>query len=342
VEHEAARNAAVLIDMSFMSKFSVEGAGAGVFLERLSAGTVDGPAETITYTQWLNDGGTLEADLTVTKLDQGRFMVVATDTAHRHVETWMRRHAAEELRIADVSALLAQINLQGPLSRQIMQKVTATDLSDSSFPFRAARYLDVDGVRVLCVRITYVGELGYELYMPADDAVAVYDRLWEVGRPEGLRPAGLKALGSLRMEKAYRDYGHDIDNTDRLWEVGLQRFADPGKPGGFIGREAVVGQLAAGPPRRRLVQILVSDPSLLMHHAEVVHRDGREVGYVRAASYGFTLGGAVGLAMVEGDEPVSKEWIAAGRWQVDIAGERYPAVVSLSPLYDPTMKRVRA
>lgn len=342
LEHEAARHAAVLIDMSFMSKFSVEGADAGVFLERLSAGTVDGPAETITYTQWLNDRGTLEADLTVTKLNQGRFMVVATDTAHRHVETWMRRHATEEVRIADVSALLAQINLQGPLSRQIMQKVTATDLSNSSFPFRAARYLDVDGVRVLCVRITYVGELGYELYIPADDAVAVYDRLLEAGRPEGLRPAGLKALGSLRMEKAYRDYGHDIDNTDRLWEVGLQRFADPGKPGGFIGRQAVVEQLAAGPPRRRLVQILVSDPALLMHHTEVVHRDGREVGYVRAASYGFTLGGAVGLAMVEGDEPVSKEWIAAGRWQVDIAGERYPAVVSLSPFYDPTMKRVRA
>jgi len=342
LEHEAARHAAVLIDMSFMSKFSVEGADAGVFLERLSAGTVDGPAETITYTQWLNDRGTLEADLTVTKLNQGRFMVVATDTAHRHVETWMRRHATEEVRIADVSALLAQINLQGPLSRQIMQKVTATDLSNSSFPFRAARYLDVDGVRVLCVRITYVGELGYELYIPADDAVAVYDRLLEAGRPEGLRPAGLKALGSLRMEKAYRDYGHDIDNTDRLWEVGLRQFADPGKPGGFIGRQAVVEQLAAGPPRRRLVQILVSDPALLMHHTEVVDRDGREVGYVRTASYGFTLGGAVGLAMVEGDEPVSEEWLAAGRWEVDIAGERYPAVVSLSPFYDPTMKRVRA
>jgi 4-methylaminobutanoate oxidase (formaldehyde-forming) len=254
----------------------------------------------------------------------------------------MRRHATEEVRIADVSALLAQINLQGPLSRQIMQKVTATDLSNSSFPFRAARYLDVDGVRVLCVRITYVGELGYELYIPADDAVAVYDRLLEAGRPEGLRPAGLKALGSLRMEKAYRDYGHDIDNTDRLWEVGLRQFADPGKPGGFIGRQAVVEQLAAGPPRRRLVQILVSDPALLMHHTEVVDRDGREVGYVRTASYGFTLGGAVGLAMVEGDEPVSEEWLAAGRWEVDIAGERYPAVVSLSPFYDPTMKRVRA
>jgi 4-methylaminobutanoate oxidase (formaldehyde-forming) len=341
VEHEAARHAAVLIDMSFMSKFSVEGVDAGVFLERLSAGTVDGSAETITYTQWLNDGGTLEADLTVTKLDPGRFMVVATDTAHRHVETWMRRHATEEVRIVDVSALLAQVNLQGPLSRQIMQKVTATDLSDSSFPFRAARYLDVDGVRVLCVRITYVGELGYELYVPANDAVAVYDRLLEAGRPEGLRPAGLKALGSLRMEKAYRDYGHDIDNTDRLWEVGLQQFADPDKPGGFIGQEAVVDQLAAGPPRRRLIQILVNDPAVLMHHAEVVHRDGREVGYVRAASYGFTLGGAVGLAMVEGDEPVSTEWLAAGRWQIDIAGKRYPAVVSLSPLYDPAMKRVR-
>lgn len=268
-------------------------------------------------------------------------MVVATDTAHRHVEAWMRRHAFGEVTIADVSARLAQINLQGPLSRQIMQKVTATDLSDAAFPFRAARFLEVDGVRVLCVRITYVGELGYEIYAPADDAVAVYDRLWEAGEGYGLRPAGLKALGSLRMEKAYRDYGHDIDNTDRLWEAGLERFADLGKPEGFIGSDALAEQVAAGPPRRRLVQILITDPEPLMYHAEVLHRDGKEVGYVRSASYGFTLGGAVGLAMVEGDEPVSKEWLVTGDWEVDIAGTGYPAVVSLTPLYDPGMRRVR-
>ena len=340
-EHEAVRNAAALMDMSFMSKFSVEGADAGRLLERLSAGRVDGPPETITYTQWLNDGGTLEADLTVTKLEEGRFMVVATDTAHRHVETWMHRHARGKVRIAEVSAEMAQINLQGPASRQILQKVTAGDVSDAAFPFRTARRLQIAGVEVLCVRITYVGELGYELYSPAGEAVAVYDRLWEAGEGHGLRPAGLKALASLRMEKGYRDYGHDVDNTDRLWEVGLERFADVGKPGGFIGSEALAEQLAAGPPHRRLVQVLLTDPDPLMYHAEVVQRDGVAVGYVRSASYGFTLGGAVGLAMVEADQPVSKEWLAARSWEVEVAGIRYPAVVSLAPLYDPGMKRVR-
>jgi len=268
-------------------------------------------------------------------------MVVATDTAHRHVETWMRRHAYGEVTIADVSARMAQINLQGPASRQIMQKLTATDLCDAAFPFRTARFLEVDGVRVLFVRITYVGELGYELYVPAEHAVAVYDRLWEAGEGHGLRRAGLKALGSLRMEKAYRDYGHDIDNTDRLWEAGLERFAEPDKPGGFIGSEALAEQVAAGPPRRRLVQVLLTDPEPLMYHAEVILRDGKEVGYLRSASYGFTLGGAVGLAMVEGDEPVSEEWLVTGDWEVDIAGTGYPALVSVKPFYDPGMNRVR-
>ncbi len=341
LEHEAARNAAVLIDMSFMSKFSVTGPDAGHLLERLSAGRVDGPVQTITYTQWLNDGGTIEADLTVTKLAEENFMVVATDTAHRHVETWMHRHSYGDVVISDVSGDLAQINLQGPLSRQILQKVTDTDVSNDMFPFRCARYVDIDGVRLLCVRITYVGELGYELYVPAAEAVAVYDRLWEAGHGDGLRPGGLKALGSLRMEKGYRDYGHDIDNTDTLWEVGLERFADPAKPGGFIGRESLTGQLGAGPPRRRLVQVLLEDPKPLMHHAEVVHRDGLDVGYLRAASYGFTLGGAVGLAMVEAEQPIDREWLSEGTWAVDVAGTIHPAVVSLAPLYDPGMRRVR-
>ncbi len=340
-EHVAAREAAVLIDMSFMSKFSVEGPGAGSLMDRLSVAAVDGDPGVITYTQWLNEGGTIEADLTATKLGVDRFMVVATDTAHRHVETWMVRHAPESVRITDVSRDLAQINLQGPLSRQILQRVTDTDLSDAVFGFRAARPIRVGPTELLCVRITYVGELGYELYVPADEAVAVHDRLWEAGESDGLRPAGLKALGSLRMEKAYRDYGHDIDNTDRLWEVGLRQFADLDKPGGFIGRDALSVDVAAGPPRRRLVQVLLSDPEPLMYHAEVVYRDGADVGYVRSASYGFTLGGAVGLAMVEAGLPLDRDWIERGTWEVDVAGTRHPARVSLSPLYDPKMTRIR-
>ena len=341
-EHEACRQAAVIIDMSFMSKFDVAGDGAGAFLDRLSTASVDGDPGVITYTQWLNERGTIEADLTVTKLADDHFMVVATDTAHRHVETWMRRRAPESVQITDVSAELAQINLQGPNSREILQRVTDADVSNEAFGFRSARRIEIGGIEVLCIRITYVGELGYEIYVPAAGAVTVHDHLWEAGQDLGLRHAGLKALGSLRMEKGYRDYGHDIDNTDRLWEAGLRQFADPDKPGGFIGSEALMKEIEAGPPRRRLVQVLLTDPEPLMFHAEVVYRDGVDVGYVRAASYGFTLGGAVGLAMVEADRPVDREWIESGSWEVDVAGTRYPARVSIAPLYDPNMTRVRS
>jgi len=303
---------------------------------------VDGPIETITYTQWLNEAGTLEADLTVTKLDERRFMVVATDTAHRHVESWMNRHARGDVSISDVSAELAQINLQGPHSRQILQEVTSTDVSDASYPFRTARRVEIDGVDLVCTRITYVGELGYELYVPAAEAVRVYRRVEEAGQSLGLFPAGLRALGSLRMEKGYRDYGHDIDNTDRLWEVGLHHFAVLDKEVGFIGRDALSAQLSEGPPHRRLVQVLISDPEPLMYHAEVVRRDCAVVGDVRSASYGFTLGGAIGLAMVEAPRPVTRDWLHSGIWEVDIAGTLHPAVVSLSPMFDPAMERIRA
>jgi 4-methylaminobutanoate oxidase (formaldehyde-forming) len=195
---------------------------------------------------------------------------------------------------------------------------------------------------VLCIRITYVGELGYELYIPTEQAVHVYERLIEAGRGFGLRHAGLKALASLRLEKGYRDYGHDIDNTDNAFETGLGMFVDLDKPGGFVGREAALRQKAAGAPKRRLVQVLVRDPEPLLFHAEPVHRSGRPVGYVRAGSYGHTLGGAVGLAMVEADAPLDAAWLNEGRWEVDIAGRLYPAVVSLRPLYDPRMERIKA
>ena len=342
-EHEAARERVILMDMSFMSKFLVEGPDAGRLLERISANHVDGECGVITYTQWLNPEGKLEADLTVTKLEDGRFWVVATDTAHRHVESWMRRNTTTGMNVTvtDITSEHAQINVQGPRSRELMQKVTTADLSNDAFPFRAAQQIDIESTAVLCVRITYLGELGYELYVPADRATGLYDRLVAAGASLGLRHAGLKALASLRMEKAYRDFGHDIENTDGIVEAGLSFAVDLDKPGGFVGRDAVVKQLAARPLSRRLVQILVNDPEPLMHHAEVVLREGVAVGYVRAASYGFTLGGAVGLAMVEGGEPVTRDYLRKASWQVDIAGTRYPATVSIRPLYDPASKRVR-
>jgi 4-methylaminobutanoate oxidase (formaldehyde-forming) len=342
-EHRAAREGVILMDMSFMSKFLVQGRDAGRALNLISANDVDGEPGLITYTQWLNDGGTIEADLTVTKLDDEHFWVVASDTAHRHAETWMRRHIAPDQHafVTDVTSGYAQINIQGPRSRELLQAITADDMSNDAFPYRAAREIAIGFARVLCIRITYLGELGYELYIPAEQAVHVYERLVEAGGDVGLRPAGLKALSSLRMEKGYRDYGHDIDNTDSVLEAGLGFAVDLKKPGGFIGRDAVLAKKAEGPLTRRIVQVLLQDPDPMLFHAEVVRRNDKPVGYVRAASYGFTLGGAVGLAMIEAGERVDAAYLENATWEVDVAGRSVPAVASLRPLYDPTMERIK-
>ena len=342
-EHRAVREGVGLMDMSFMSKFLVQGREAGVVLDQLSANTVTTDPGTITYTQWLNHRGLLEADLTVTKLDEERFWVVASDTAHRHVLTRIQRHIeGRHAFVTDVTGGYAQLNVQGPRSRELMQMLTATDMANEAFPFRAARDIDLGFGRALCIRITYLGELGYELYVPSEQALHVYERIVEAGEAVELRHVGLKSLASLRMEKGYRDYGHDIDNTDSVLEAGLGFAVALDKPGGFIGRDAVLARKAAGPLTKRLLQVLVTDPDPQMFHAEPVLRNGVPVGYVRAASYGFTLGGAVGLTMVEADEPIDQQWIDSGEWTVEIADRRYPAVASLRPLYDPSNERIRA
>ncbi|MGH8138328.1 MAG: GcvT family protein [Steroidobacteraceae bacterium] len=342
-EHHAARQSVIVMDMSFMGKLLVQGRDAGRCLERICGNHVDGAPGVITYTQWMNPLGTLEADLTVSKVTDDRFLVVVTDTMVRHAETWMRRNIPDDAHafVTDVTSAYGQLNVQGPKSRALLQTLTNTDLSDGEFPFRAAREIDIGFARALCTRITYVGELGYELYIPAEQATHVYDQILAAGGEFGLRHAGLKALGSLRMEKGYRDYGHDIDNTDVPYEAGLGFALDLHKPGGFIGKEAVLAQKAKGPPTRRLVQVLVKDPEPLMFHAEIVRRDGIPVGYVRAASYGHTLGGAVGLVMVEPKRPVDEAYLGSGKWEVEIAGRLYPAIVSARPLYDPQMRRVK-
>ena len=345
-EHRAARDGVIAMDMSFMSKFLVEGRDAGRLLDWLSANRVDGPSGTIAYTQWLDDAGRLQADLTVAKLDDERFWVVASDTAHRHALAWLRRHTGDRHAfIADQTAAYGQLNLQGPQARALLAAVTDADVSDAALPFRGVRDIAIGFAPVRCVRITYVGELGYELYIPAEQMVHVYDRIVAAGERFGLVHAGLKALASLRMEKAYRDYGHDIDNTDSVLEAGLGFAVDLGKPGGFLGRDAVLAQKAAGPLARRLVQVLVTDPEPLLFHAEVVRCNDRPCGYLRAASYGHTLGGAVGLAMIEARHvpggAIDQRALDAARWDVEIAGARYPAKLSLRPLYDPENRRIK-
>ncbi|PWB74465.1 MAG: oxidoreductase [Holophagae bacterium] len=343
-EHRACREAVIAMDMTFMGKFLVQGRDAGKVLDYLSANSVNGPVETITYTQWLNERGTIEADVTVTKLAEDRFIVVVTDTMHRHVETWLRRHIPPDAHcfVTDITGGIGQLNVQGPRSRELLQSITSANLSNEAFPFRTSREIDIGFARLQCNRITYVGELGYELNVPAEQAVHVYERVVEAGTKFGLRHAGLHALRSLRLEKGYRDYGHDIDNTDDVYEAGLGFVVDLSKPD-FIGKAYCVERKAQGPAYpRRLVQVLVKDPEPLMYHAEIVYRNDRAVGYMRVGSYGHTLGGAVGLAMIEAGEPINKAYLEEGRWEVDIAGRKYPAEVSLKPMYDPAMERIKA
>jgi len=341
-EHKAAREGVILMDMSFMSKFLVEGRDAGERLNWISANNVDGQTGQITYTQWLDEHGKLWGDLTVTKLADDKFWVVASDTVHRHTLAWMKRYFWDAHAFAaDMTGAYAQINIQGPRSRELMQLVTSMDMGNEAFPFRAAKEIDIGFARVLCIRITYLGELGYELYIPSEQALHVYDRLALAGEAVGLVHAGLKTLASCRMEKGYRDYGHDIDNTDTVLEAGLGFAVDLKKPGGFQGKDAIVAQKAQGTLKKRLLQFLVKDPEPMMFHAEPVRRNGKAVGYIRAASYGHTLGGAVGLAMISADEPIDNKWIEAGTWEIEIAGTLYPAVASLKPLYDAENKKVK-
>lgn len=342
-EHKAARENVILMDMSFMCKFLVQGRDAGSVLNYISANNVDGEIGMITYTQWLNNLGKLEADLTVTKLSDEKYFIVVTDTQLRHAENWIKKHTPKDAHVAvtDMTGAFGQLNLQGPKSRELLQSITNSDMSNEAFPFRHAREIAIGFARVLCIRITYLGELGYELYIPTEQATHVYDRIIEEGKKYNLLHAGLKALSSLRMEKGYKDYGHDIDNTDNAFEAGLGFAVDLKKSGDFLGKEYAEKQKKEMPYKRRLLQVLVLDPSVFLYHAEIVKRNGVSVGYVRAGSYGHTLGGAVGLAMIEASEGIDGNYINEGKWEIEIAGKNYPCLVSIKPLFDPENKKIK-
>jgi 4-methylaminobutanoate oxidase (formaldehyde-forming) len=195
---------------------------------------------------------------------------------------------------------------------------------------------------VKALRLSYVGELGWELYVPTEFTLHVYDMLVEAGEAVGLKHAGLNALDTLRLEKGYRDYGNDIDNMDTPLEVGLGFFVDFDKPGGFMGRDALLRQKEGGILELRLVQFLIEDPEPLLHGGETIIRDGKRVGYIRAGGYGHTLGGSVGLGGVENEEGVTAEFVKGGSYEIEVASVRYPARASLRPMYDPKNKRVRS
>ena len=342
-EHKAGREDVILMDVSMMSKFLVQGRDACDILNFMSVSNVDVPTGKVVYTEWLNERGGIEADLTITRLAADSFLVVCSDLAHRHVETLLKRAVTPERHafLTDVTSAYAMINLQGPKSRDLLARVTGADLSNAAFPYMTMREIDVHYARALAMRVTYEGELGWELYIPTEFAPTCFDVLMENGKDLGLKLAGMQTLNTLRIEKAYRDYGHDMDCTDTPLEVGLGFLVDFNKPGGFVGKEALLKQKSEGALKKRFVQFLLEDPEPLLYFGELIYRDGKYVGYVQSGAYGFTLGGAVALSVIEDDEPITEEYLRTGKFEIEVNNVKYAAKASFKPMYDPKGERMR-
>jgi glycine cleavage system T protein len=343
-EHRAVRERVGLFDQSSFAKFVLKGPDAAAVLGRICANDIDVPVGRIVYTQWLNERGGIEADLTVTREAEDSFLIVSACATQTRDFSYLCRSipAGAAVAAVDVSAAYAVLSLMGPDSRALLHELTDTNLESAAFPFGTSQIIDLSYARVRASRITYVGELGYELYIPTEFAQGVYDALIAGGAGFGLRLAGYHALNSLRMEKGYRHWGHDIADEDTPLQAGLGFALAWEKPGGFIGREALLRQRAEG-VRRRLVGFALETPEPLLYHNEPIWRDGVLVGKITSGMFGHTIGVALGLGSVEraGDEPITAEWIGSGRYEIEVAAERVPARVSLRPFYDPAGERVR-
>ncbi|HEY7856861.1 MAG TPA: FAD-dependent oxidoreductase [Candidatus Nanopelagicales bacterium] len=341
-EHRAIREAVGVMDMSLMSKFLVQGPDSAQVLDRLSANAVAGDVGRVTYTQWCDFDGGILADVTVTRLAEDRFLVISSDVTHRRVERMLRRAPLPgEIAITtDVTPGTALLSVQGPESRALLASLSPDDWSDAAFPYLTAREMEIGSSRFLVARVTYVGELGYELHIPADQGVSVWENLVAAGEAYGLRQVGLQAMSSLRLEKGYRDYGVDIENTDDPVVAGLAFAVAWDKPGGFIGRDELLTRRADR--SSRMVHVLLDDPEPLLRGGEPLLHHGTWVGYVRAGDYGHTLKASVGLGVVEHEEGVTPDWLQAGGFEVDIAGVPASATLSLRPFYDPDRLRIRS
>ena len=343
-EHRATRESVALFDKSFMGKFLVQGRDAEQVLNRVSANSVSIPVGRNIYTQWLNHQGGIVADLTVTRLGEQEYLLVTGDVLQRVTPAWLRRNTlpGEHCTVADVTSAYTLLSLQGPRSRELLQVITGSDLSTERVPFRASCEVEIGCARVLLVRVTYMGELGYELYVPAEYSHTVYDALVEGIESRGVTAvhAGLMALESLRLEKGYRDFAADIDNTDTPLEAGLGFVVDLNKDS-FIGREALVAQKSKGTLPKRLVQFLLQDPEPLLRGLEPILCDGAYCGYIRAGAFGHTLGASVGLGVIELDVGITADLLRSRRFEIEVNDQRVMATASLAPLYDPRSERIR-
>jgi 4-methylaminobutanoate oxidase (formaldehyde-forming) len=338
-EHLAVRNGVGLFDMTSFGKIRVEGRGALAFLQRLCANELNVEPGRIVYTQMLNDRGGIESDLTVTRLSETAFLLVVPGATLQRDLARLRKHLGDEfVMITDMTAAESVLCIMGPKARELMQKVSPNDFSNAAHPFGTAREIEIGMGLARAHRVTYVGELGWELYVSTDQAAHVFETLEAAGEGVGLKLCGLHTLDSCRIEKAFRHFGHDITDEDHVLEAGLGFAVKPEK-GEFVGRKAVLRKQNEG-LSRRLVQFRLTDAEPLLFHNEAIIRTGEIVGTITSGNYGHHLGGAIGLGYVPCRGESAAE-VLASDYEIEIAGTRVKAEASLRPMYDPTAERVR-
>ncbi|MGD9293809.1 MAG: FAD-dependent oxidoreductase [Roseobacter sp.] len=338
-ELAAVRTNVGMYDMSSFGKIRVEGRDAVAFLNHVGAGQYDVPVGKIVYTQFLNNAGGIEADVTVTRLAETAFLVVTPAATRLADQTWMRRHVGDfNVVLTDVTASEGVLAVMGPNARRLLQKVSPADFSNAANPFGTAQEIELGMGLARVHRVTYVGELGWEVYVSADMAAHAFDVLYTAGQEMGLKLCGMHMMDSARIEKGFRHFGHDITCEDHVLEAGLGFAVKTDKPN-FIGRDAVLRKKQSG-LERRLLQFRLKDPEPLLYHNEPVLRDGEIVGFLSSGAYGHHLGGAIGLGYVPcKGEDLSD--VLASSYQIDVAGVRVEAEASFRPMYDPAAERVK-
>ncbi len=339
-ECRAVREAVGLFDQTSFVKLEVSGPDAVAALNEISANEIDVPAGRAVYTQWCNDAGGIEADLTVTRTGEDELFVVTSAAAGTRDEAWLRRGCrGRDVTITDVTDDLATLGVMGPDSRAVLSQLTGAALDNESFPFGTAHRVEIAGCEVLAMRMSYVGELGWELYVRAIDAVALHDAIVEAGAAHGLRHAGYHAMNSLRLESGYRHWGHDITDEDTPLEAGLGFAVAWDKPS-FRGRDALLAQREQ-PRTKRLIQFRLEDPDRLLYHDEPILRDGELVGRTSSGMWSYTEDRCLAMGYLNHPGGVTRDWLDAGAFEIEVAGERIAATPSIRSFYDPANERVR-
>ncbi len=341
-EHRLVREKVGIFDQSSFAKFELSGRDAGAALEAICANRVARETGRLTYTQLLNSRGGIECDLTVARLDDELFYVVTGTGLRTHDGAWIRDHIGDgtDAVLSDVTEAFGTLSLMGPKARDVLAAVTDTDVSNAAFPFGHVRTIGIAGRRVRALRVTYVGELGWELHVPLGATGEVFDALMEAGAPHGIAPAGYRALESLRLEKGYRAWGSDVTSNDSPLEAGLGWAVKLKSDLPFIGR-ATLERRANSPLTKRLACFTIDDPRIALLGRETVLRDGRFAGYLTSAGHGYTIGKPIGYGYVRNADGVTDDYLSSGAYELVIANERVPAAIHLEPLYDPRGARVK-